>query len=75
MRGLQVAEWSAEQLATKTRCRHCYCDILQTMPGGKWRDMPDESATCQGGPDGSVWRRHEPLPPDLGVCVDQPEGD
>lgn len=56
-----MAEWSREQLATKTRCRHCYADILQTMPGGKWRDMPDESAVCTKSPnDSPVW--HEPLP-------------
>lgn len=32
--------------ATKTRCRNCYDDIVQLQPGGHWRDIEAECATC-----------------------------
>lgn len=45
-----------EQLATKRRCKNCTEDIVQTVPGGRWRDTESECATCAP----NIW--HEPLP-------------
>lgn len=41
---------------TKTRCQHCYEDIVQLRPDDRWRDMESEAATC----DVRIW--HEPMP-------------
>ena len=56
-----MADLSQEQLATKRRCRGCYEDIVQTVPGGKWRDTGSEAATCvRSSKESPVW--HQPLP-------------
>lgn len=50
-----MADLSPAQRATKHRCRNCYADIVQTVPGGRWRDTESEAATCAP----SIY--HEPL--------------
>lgn len=47
--------WAAVR-ATKTRCRHCYADIVQLRPAGRWRDVESEAATCAPN------LHHEPMP-------------
>ena len=46
--------WAAVDL-TKTRCRHCYADIVQLRPDDRWRDVESEAATC------TVGIYHQPL--------------
>jgi hypothetical protein len=48
--------WAAAR-ATKTRCRHCYEDIVQLRPDDRWRDIESECATCAPN------LYHEPLTP------------
>lgn len=51
-----MADLTPAQRATKRRCRNCYADIIQTVPGGRWRDTESECATC------AVGVYHEPMP-------------
>lgn len=56
-----MADLSPEQLATKQKCRNCYESIVQSMPGGKWRDTESECAVCvKSSNESPVW--HAPMP-------------